>query len=87
MTWFTGDTREVIVQPGTQYYDPLDCPNRLNSDGVCMVSISAYVEAFFGFKWSTDHNTQNILILGLGWLLCVRLLTFVALRCLTYSGK
>jgi len=52
MTWFTGDTREVIVQPGTQYFDSLDCPNRLNSDGVCMVTISDYTQAFFGFKWS-----------------------------------
>ena len=52
MTWFTGDTRQVIVEPGTQYYDPLDCPSRLNFDGVCMVSISDYVQAFFGFKWS-----------------------------------
>ena len=52
MTWFTGDPRQVIVEPGTQYYDLLDCASRLNSDGVCMVSTYDYVQAFFGFKWS-----------------------------------
>ena len=58
MSWFWGDDsghgdqRQVIVEPGTQYYDPLDCPNRLNSDGVCVVPVYDYVQAFFGFKWS-----------------------------------
>lgn len=84
--WFGADSRLVEVSSGSQYYDPLNCEDSL-TDGVCLVTVEDYVNAFFGGRWHFDNTARNIIILGVGWLLIVRLLTFAALRVLTFSGK
>ena len=86
MSVFHNDTRNVIVGEGSDYYLPLDCPNNMSTDGVCVVDVSTYVDTFFGGLFSRDNIPRNAIILGM-ILLFVRLSTFLALRFLTYSGK
>lgn len=85
MSMFRSDKRFVIVGEGSEYYLPLDCNSNL-FDGVCQVSVSTYVNAFFGGLFHESHLLRNACILG-GIMTVVRFLTFVALRFLTYSGK
>ena len=85
MSFFRSDKRFVIVGEGSDYYLPLGC-NSNSFDGVCQVSVSNYVDAFFGGLFNESHLLRNACILG-GILAVVRILTFVALRFLTYSGK
>jgi hypothetical protein len=85
MSMFRNDNRFVIVGAGSDYYVPLDCDSNL-FDGVCQVSVSTYLNAFFGGLFHESHLLRNACILG-GILAVVRMLTFVALRFLTYSGK
>jgi len=82
---FRSDKRFVIVGEGSDYYLPLDCNSNL-FDGICQVSVSTYVNAFFGGLFLESHLVRNACILG-GIMAVVRFLTFVALRFLTYSGK
>ena len=85
MSVFFNDDREVIVGQGSDYYDELNCDN-IAVDGECKVSVSAYVDAFFGGQYSKDNVVRNAVILG-AILLVVRASTFLALAKLTYSGK
>lgn len=85
MSMFRSDKRFVIIGEGSDYFVQLDCNSNL-FDGVCQVSVSTYVNAFFGGLFNESHLLRNACILG-GILAVVRLLTFVALRFLTYSGK
>ncbi|KAL7546777.1 hypothetical protein ACHAWF_010122 [Thalassiosira exigua] len=85
MSVFHRDTRNVTVGIGSQYYYPLNC-EAIEINGVCEVTVSEYVDAFFGGLFQRDHIRRNAIILGM-ILLMVRALTFVALRYLTYSGK
>lgn len=93
MSVFYNDTRQVTVSEGSDYYDALNCGETM-VNGVCEVDVTEYVDAFFGGTdgaaamnaFSRDHIMRNAIILG-GILLLVRLSTFIALRCLTYSGK
>jgi len=87
MSMFRNDDRMVIVERGSDYYSSpfFDCVN-ISVDGVCQVSVSVYVDAFFGGLYKPEHLARNAIILG-GILLVVRLLTFVALKYLSYSGK
>lgn len=85
-SWFINDTRQVVVTPGSSYYNVLDCPEIIE-DGECVVSTMDYLDAFFGGLYTAEHNGRNFFILGLGWLAGVRLFTYLALKLLTYSGK
>ncbi|KAL3805930.1 hypothetical protein HJC23_007891 [Cyclotella cryptica] len=85
MSVFYNDNRQVIVGQGSDYYDALNC-NSISVDGECQVTVSEYVNVFFGGQFSRDHIARNAIILG-GILLVVRISTFVALKKLTYSGK
>ena len=85
MSVFHTDDRMTIISEGSTYYDDLDCANNL-VDGVCQVQVNEYVDIFFGGMYSRDHIRRNAIILGF-ILAAVRALTFLALRCLTYSGK
>lgn len=85
-TWFVGDSRQVVVNLGSQYYDELHCRD-ISIDGVCTVTVEDYANAFFGGVYTIEHNGRNLWILMFGWLIGVRLLTFVALKTFTYSGK
>jgi hypothetical protein len=82
---FLVDNRFVIVGEGSDYYLSLGCDTIL-VDGICQVSVSTYVNAFFGGLFHESHLVRNAFILG-GILVLVRILTFVALRFLTYFGK
>lgn len=85
MSVFSNDNRKVIVGQGSDYYDSLNCSEIL-VDGVCEVTVSDYVNAFFGGLYTKDNNIRNAIILGC-ILAFVRFCTFVALKYLTYSGK
>ena len=83
-TWFFEDTREVEIGEGSEYYDVFNCGD---VDGVCTTSVSEYVTAFFGGEYTFDNSLRNFLILMIAWLMGVRLMTFAALKTLTYAGK
>lgn len=85
MSVFHSDDRMTIISEGSSYYDDLDCANNL-VDGVCQVQVNEYVDIFFGGMYSRDHIRRNAIILGF-ILALVRALTFLALKCFTYSGK
>ena len=85
MCLFHDDVRQVIIQPGSDYWNDLNCDN-ISVAGKCQVNASDYVSVFFGGLFSRDHIPRNAIILG-GILLVVRVGTFVALSKLTYSGK
>ena len=84
MSVFYNDNRQVIVSEGSDYYD--DLCNSTPDNGECQVTVSEYVNVFFGGQFSRNHVARNAIILG-GILLVVRISTFVALKKLTYSGK
>ena len=84
MTMFYEDTRGVVIHKGSQYYAKL-CSSQVAD--VCTVTASEFTDAFFGNLWWIGHNTQNLLILLVGWLLGVQFVLFAALRLITYSGK
>jgi hypothetical protein len=56
---FFNDDREVIVGQGSDYYDELNCSN-IAVGGKCKVSVSAYVDAFFGGHYSRDNVARMI---------------------------
>jgi len=85
MSIFHNDIRNVIVGYGSDVYTRLDCDNQL-VNGVCVVTVSSYVDAFFGGLFKRDHLMRDAIILAM-ILSVVRLSTFFALRFLTYSGK
>lgn len=82
---FYNDDRQVIVTSGSDYWDFLDCSS-IAVDGKCEVTVSDYVNAFYGGHFNRDNVMRNALILG-AILLVVRASTFVALKKLTYTGK
>jgi len=94
MSIFSSDNdRLVEVSTGSQYYCEL-CENfpigvydcTIPDASQCEVSVSRYVNAFFGDMYLIDHIGRNFIVLGL-ILFFVRLFTFIALKRLTYSGK
>jgi len=85
MSIFHGDIRKVKLSIGSDYYEYLDCINRMDDGGYCEVDVSEYVDAFFGGLFQRDHFITNAVVLG-GILFVVRLATFLALTFLTYSN-
>eukprot|EP00956_Cyclotella_meneghiniana_P034468 scaffold105270_cov79-Cyclotella_meneghiniana.AAC.1 len=83
---FFNDERQVIVERGSDFWDSLNCTSIAEVDGRCDVTVSEYVDAFYGGHFSRDNVMRNAIILGV-ILIVVRASTFVALRKLSYTGK
>lgn len=82
---FYNDDRQVVVTSGSDYWDYLNC-TEIQVDGECEVTVSDYVDAFYGGHFKRENVARNAIILG-AILLVVRASTFVALKKLTYTGK
>ena len=82
---FYNDDREVTVGTGSDYWDFLNCSSIAVNDQ-CQVTVSDYVDAFYGGHFSRDNVFRNAVILG-AILLVVRASTFVALKKLAYTAK
>ena len=82
---FYNDDRHVIVGSGSDYWSYLNCTS-IEVDNECDVTVSQYVDAFYGGHFKKEHVLRNALILG-AILFIVRASTFVALKKLTYTGK
>ena len=83
---FFNDERQVIVERGSDFWDSLNCTSIAEVDGQCDVTVSEYVDAFYGGHFSRDNVMRNAIILGV-ILVVVRASTFVALKKLSYTGK
>ena len=83
---FYNDDRQVIVESGSDLWTPLNCTSIAEVDGQCDVSVSKYIDAFYGGHFSRDNVMRNAIILGV-ILIVVRASTFVALKKLSYTGK
>lgn len=86
---FWNNTRNVSVLSASQYFDQLitDGVCHESEDGsYCEVPANEFVKAFFGGYYGRKQIPRNVIILAC-ILVVVRVLTFVALKNLTYSGK
>lgn len=82
---FYNDDRQVLVGSGSDYWDYLNCTD-IQVNNECEVTVSDYVDAFYGGHFKRANVARNAIILG-AILLVVRGSTFVALKKLTYTGK
>jgi hypothetical protein len=73
---FTADHRTVIAEPGSDFFYALGC--ELDETTECGGTVSQFVYAFFGGRFSSDNIRQDACILG-GCLILARVLTFLAL--------
>jgi hypothetical protein len=81
---YDGDTRTVVADSGSDFYDYLDCSS-LDDVTQCQGTVHEYMFSFFGGKFTKDHSAQNLIILGC-ILLVARLITLAALHYITFSA-
>jgi ABC-type multidrug transport system ATPase subunit len=80
---FHDDQREVVADPGSDFYVYLMCDD-LNAQ--CVGTIDDFINVFFGGKFSRSHLWYDIVALTL-FLIAARVLTFFALRHFNYTGQ
>ena len=82
---FDGDTRTVVADYNTDFYNDLDCAGRnLTAAGECTGSVEDYMDSFYGGKFQKEHAIRNFLILG-AYLFVARFVTFLALNNINFS--
>ena len=84
MSLFANDQRIVFANPGSEFYDFLDCNPA--DDSQCFGSIEQFVESFFGGKFKREHVKTNAIVLG-GILVLARLSTYFALKYLKFTAS
>ena len=83
---YAGDTRTVIADNGSSFYDFLGCnDNNTSGQAVCNGTATQYVDDFFGGLYNEDNMVQDILVCAL-FLVSARVLTFFALKKFNYTN-
>ena len=80
---FTADHRTVIAETGSDFFDTLGC--EIEQADECTGTVSQFVYAFFGGRYSSENIQQDAIILG-AYLILARVLTFFALTYMNFAS-
>jgi hypothetical protein len=84
---FSGDERPVIAVNSSEFYFYLVSEDKcdLSDTEPCEGSVAEFVHEFFGGRFNTDNELQDILVLAL-FLVSARVMTFFALKHFNFSS-
>ena len=86
MAIFSKDERQVLANVDSPFYTYLiDMDDCERDDAQCFGSIRQYVNVFFGFEFTADHQERNAGILGC-ILILARVLTWIALKYIRFAS-
>jgi len=80
---YNGDNRTVLAVNNSEFYDYLGCDARVVTR--CNGTVEQYVYVFFGGRFNSQHELQDILVLAL-FLVTARVMTFFALKKFNFSN-
>lgn len=83
MAQYDGDTRTVMANNNSEFYDYLGCDDRVVQQ--CNGTVEQYVYVFFGGRFNKQNELQDILVLAL-FLVTARVTTFYALKKFNFSN-
>jgi hypothetical protein len=86
---FNDDDRPVTAEVNSEFYNYLECGDRVNDGGdptlPCDGTVAQFVDSFFGGRFNDDHILQDVLVLAL-FLVVARVVTFFALKRFNFSS-
>ena len=80
---FSGDNRTVTAVEESDFYNFLECDP--SDETPCVGTVDEFVHVFFGGRFNSDNELQDILVLGV-FLVSARVLTFFALKHFNFSA-
>ena len=83
MAQYNGDTRTVMANNNSEFYDYLGCEDHVVQQ--CNGTVEQYVYVFFGGRFNKQNELQDILVLAL-FLVTARVTTFYALKKFNFSN-
>lgn len=82
---YHNDTRTVMADYGTDFYDDLGCEFNNITIGECQGTATQFMDSFYGGKFHKDNMWLDFVVLG-GYLTLARFLTFLALHFINFSA-